>query len=267
MSKPIQLKHPAPSRQDNKSLFAEACSKCSHRKTCKKPCFFVEKYLNFENRKPFEENEGNFLTIMYPGSRKEIRTCEMHADEDSGEFFGGTQLFFSTDNKSPFACAVENPKLKQTGIFIDRFFFKMGYKELSEKYDVSKSGISKLYDNAKKRIVKTVEAMDRADMALANGNQIVKMKRAVQAFLLHTAFGLSVNEVSKLMGVSHTLIVRNLAATRDQLMTGEINLFDFTEEDREAAQERLETAKGKRRDYDKKRKRPPRRKACREIPA
>ncbi|MDA3897707.1 MAG: hypothetical protein PF482_16355 [Desulfobacteraceae bacterium] len=206
------------------------------------------------------------MTIIFPGSRKEIRTCEL-AEYEDGKPTGEIQRFFSTDNEGPFASAIDNPKLKQTGIFIDRFFFKMGYQELAEKYDTSKSGISKLYDNAKSRIVKTVEAMDRADMALANGNQIVKMKRAVQAFLLHTAFGLSVNEVSKLMGVNHSLIVRNLDDTRDKLMTGEINLFDFTEEDREAAQERLEGARAKRRDYDKKRKRPPRQKVCREIQA
>jgi len=262
MSKPIQLKHLAPFKQENNSFFAGACSKCSHRKTCKKPCFFVKEYLKFDNRKPFEENEGNFLTIIRPGSKREIRTCELNTDEDSGEFFGGTQLFFSTDNASPFASAIDNPKLKQTGIFIDRFFFKMGYKELAEKYDTTKSGVSKLYDNAKSRIVKTVEAMDRADLALANGDPIVKMKRAVQAFLLHTLFGLSVTEISKFMGVSHTLIVRNLAATRDQIITGEINLFNFTEENREAAQERLESVRAKRRGYDKNRKRPPRKKKC-----
>lgn len=265
MSKPIPLQHPTPARPEKCSEGSEkdlpffgACSKCSHRLTCKKPCFFVEEYLKFENRKPFERNFDEFMTVIFPGSKKEVRECDLSTYED-GKPAKENEAFFSTENESAFKSASE-PKLKQTGIFIDRFFFQMGYDELSEKYDTSLRSVMALYTNAKKRIVKTVEAMDRVDLAKNNGAPVMKTKRAVQAFLLHAAFELSVSEISRLMGVSHTLIIRYLNTTKDRLMTGEISLFDYTDADREAAQERLEAARTKRQAYDKKRVRPPRRK-------
>lgn len=265
---------PAPSassRQEGNSenspainpLFEGACQKCAHRKTCIKPCFFVEKYLNFQNKKPFEKDLAGLITIISPQSNREIRTCELDVQED-GDPTGRTQKIFSTDNPGAFANAI-TPTLKQTGIFIDRFFFRMGYKELSEKYDSSVSGIAKLYVNAKDRIVKSIEAMDRLDTALENGKPIVKMNRAVRAFLLHTAFGLPVGEIAKVMGVTHALISRNLKNVRDQIITGEVTLFDFTDKDVEEAVIRMEKIRAERRDYDKDRKRPPRKKVCKDA--
>lgn len=210
-------------------------------------------------------SDGTFI-VLFSRSKKEDRICELAHHED-GRPTGETQRLLSTENEPPFTSAI-TPKLKQTGIFVDRFFFRMGYQELSEKYDTSKNSVSTLYSNAKDRIIKSIEAMDRLDMALENGKPIVKMNRAVQAFLLHSAFGLPVGEIAKLMGVSHTLIVRNLKTVRDQIITGEITLFDFTDKDVEDAMTRMEKIRAERRDYDKNRKRPPRsREACKDAQA
>lgn len=228
-----------------------ACQKCKKRHTCKSPCFFVEQILNFENRIPFERNVDEFVTILFPGSKKETRESEL-AHHDDGRPTGETKRAFSDQQETPFNDEIA-PSLKQTGVFVDRFFLRKNYNEIAEKYNISVSGVSKLYVNAKERLTKTVEAMDRAEMAKNNGTPVVKMNKAVQAFLLHGLFGLSVGEIAKLMGVNHSLISRYLYTTRDKIICGEIKLFHYTEAEKKAAQDRLEKARKDRREYDRKR--------------
>jgi len=47
------------------------------------------------------------------------------------------QQAFSTENDSPFSSF--KPELKQTGIFVDRFFHKLSYEDLAVKYEMSVS--------------------------------------------------------------------------------------------------------------------------------
>ena len=68
------------------------------------------------------------------------------------------QQAFSTSNENPFADF--KPTLKQTGIFIDRFFHNWEYKDLAVKYDVTVNNAIKIYYAALKRLRAVLEAMD-----------------------------------------------------------------------------------------------------------
>ncbi len=226
MLKPTPPKACIPSKAGNE--LSGICGKCSHRKSCKKPCIFVEKYLSLNNRKPFEKDVKDILTVLFPRLRREIRECEMGAYED-GKPNKQAQAAFSDENESAFLGT--DHRLKQTGIFIDRFFFAKSYGEIAEKYGTTKGGVAKLYVNAKRRLVKTVEAMDRVELAKNNGKPLVDMPKAMRVFLLHALFGLSNAEICRLLGTHHSLVNRQIIKNRERLLCGKINLLSYSGND------------------------------------
>jgi hypothetical protein len=72
------------------------------------------------------------------------------------------QQAFSTENESPFA--EFKPSLKQTGIFIDRFFHAFSYSDLAKKYDMSVNTARKTYHNSIKRVLSVIHAMDSGEI-------------------------------------------------------------------------------------------------------
>lgn len=247
MSKKILQNRSTLSREE----LSDTCEKCSHRKICKSPCIFVEKLLCADNRKPFEKNIGDNATILYPKSKREINESSLDTYDD-GKFSKRVQFYFSDANESIFLTDIE-PKLKQTGIFIDRFFFKMSYQQLADKYGVSKSGVAKLYVNAKERLIKTIDVMDRVELAKSTGKPLAAMPKGVRVFLLHALLGLSNGEICKLLGVSHTLVNRYITQTRDKIMCGEIDILSYSDGDLQKANARLKKTREKRKEYDEKR--------------
>ena len=226
--------------------FNGLCSRCTHRKTCASPCAPVERLLSADNRKPFERVSGNSV-IVFPGSRREIRQSDLDT-YDNDKPTNSSAAIFSTAAGNPFI--TDEPALKQTGIFMDRFFGRMSYADLADKYGTTRSGVAKLYVNAKERMIKSIRAMDRANLAKSNGQPLAVMPKAVRVFLLHTLFGLSVTEIARLLDINHSLVIRNIKTTRDRIITGQLDLLTFTEADREAAQGRLDEARAKRKAYD-----------------
>lgn len=151
---------------------------------------------------------------------------------------------FSTEHDSAFLPA--EPRTKTTGIFIDRFFHRMSFADLAVKYETTPGGVARFYDNARQRILKTVQAMDREKIALSNGAPLAVMPKAVRAFFLHTVFLLPVTEIAQLTGVSSSLVTRQIQQTRDRILTGEIDLVEYVP----GASERLTSASAKRKAYD-----------------
>ena len=83
----------------------------------------------------FHTNEdGKTVTIMFARSR-EVPESMLVQKKEPGFEPGEVQQAFSTNNENPFA--EFKPKLKQTGIFIDRFFHNWEYKDLAVKYEIS----------------------------------------------------------------------------------------------------------------------------------
>ena len=82
--------------------------------------------------------EGETITIMYSGLwKEENEACRVGEYVDvrpgqEGRPSKRDQAIMSTEAESPFASF--NPKLKQTGVFIDPFFNGWSYKDLALKY-------------------------------------------------------------------------------------------------------------------------------------
>ena len=72
------------------------------------------------------------------------------------------QQAFSTENEKPFRGF--EAKLKQTGIFIDRFFHNFIYADLAKKYDMTEKNAMRTFHNSVNRILAVIEAMDSGEV-------------------------------------------------------------------------------------------------------
>jgi hypothetical protein len=238
------------------------CNKCSHYKTCKKPCYPVELYLKENNLTVFEKtainSKGEKVTILFARSREMQQSMLSIGVDESGDprLSNKEQQAFSTENATPFKSF--EPKLKQTGIFIDRFFNNFSYADLAKKYDMTEKNAIATFHNSINRILAVIEAMDNGETVT---KQVAFWKDKVKArtgdlpkgqkwYLLNKLFGLRPSEISELEGIDkksssvRQLIIR----TSDQLQAGELSLIEVTPTEKKAAKARLDTQRKKRRE-------------------
>lgn len=134
------------------------CEKCSRREGCETPCRPVELCLAQDNLTVFEKTgvgeNGEEITIIFARSREIPESMLPKISDKTDELID----VFTTKAESPFAGF--NPDLKQTGVFIDRFFNKWSYEDLAVKYDTTVKGARDLYHLAVKRLLDVVKALD-----------------------------------------------------------------------------------------------------------
>ena len=238
----------------------EICSKCTHYKTCKSPCYPVQQYLAQDNLTVFEKShtneDGKTVTITFARSR-EVPESSLIQRKDPGFEPEEVQKIFSTENNtSPFSHF--EPNLKQTGIFVDRFFHAWTYEDLAVKYSVSVDTARKIYHRALGRIHAVLALMDQGEKYKTKrryAERVAKRSGMLQKgqrwFLLNKLFQIPPSEIAKMEGVKkgsssvRQLIIR----VSDQLKAGEINLIDFSPQEATEAKERLEVHRAKRRDH------------------
>ena len=179
------------------------CEKCTHFKNCKIPCRPVELFLKENNLDVFEKNftteQGKTISIIFSRSREVPESAIPEIDQDADPIF-------STENVNPFRSF--EPHLKQTGIFIDRFFLKSTYQDLAVKYDISIDAARKIYHAALNRILAVLDAMDTGKIT----KQVDFYKKKVQErtgklpkgqkwYLLNKLFGLMPSEIAEMEGL------------------------------------------------------------------
>ena len=145
----------------------------------------------------------------------------------------------------------------QTGVSIDHFFKKWSYKDLAVKHGVTADGARKIYQAALKRLKAVVEALDGGKDSPHNFDpwkQMVEERSGsfpigVKWFLLNKLFQMRPAEIARMEGVKYPSEVRGLIIrVSDQLRCGEISLFYVDQEEAEAARDRLEAKRAKRRE-------------------
>jgi hypothetical protein len=172
------------------------------------------------------------------------------------------QQAFSTENENPFASF--KPSLKQTGIFVDRFFHNFNYDDLAVKYDMTVDTARKTYHNSIKRVLAVINAMDTGQVLTKQvdfwKNRVEErsgsLPKGQKWYLLNKLFGLRPSEIAEMEGLEkksssvRQLIIR----VSDQLKAGEISLIETTPEESAAAKARLDEVRKKRRDRHAKQK-------------
>ncbi len=232
------------------------CEKCSHREGCENPCRPVEIYLAQDNLAVYEKTavgkDGKKITIVFAHGREIQESALPPVSDKTDEAIDSP---FSTESESPFASF--NPSLKQTGIFIDRFFHGWSYEDLAVKYDVTVDVAQSHYYNAVQRLQAVIEAMDGGKDSLRDfgaWEEMVKKRSGsfpvgIRWYLLNKLFSLRPSEIAKLEGVKHPSEVRALIIrVSDQLRAGEISLLEVDQGEAEAAKAKLDAQRKNRRE-------------------
>jgi len=249
----------------------DVCKKCVHYKTCKKPCRPVELYLAENNLTVFEKtainSRGEKVTILFARSREMQQSTLSIGVDKSGDprLSNKEQQAFSTENDKPFRSF--EPKLKQTGIFVDRFFHNFSYADLAKKYDMTAKNAKGTFHNSINRVLAVIEAMDDTDAKITK--QVAFWKDRVKArsgslpkgqkwYLLNKLFGLRPSEIEELEGLdkNKSSVRQLIIRTSDQLQAGELSLIEVTPAEKEAAKARLDIQRKKRRERHAKKKQP-----------
>jgi len=163
----------------------------------------------------------------------------------------------SSENATPFKSF--QPKLKQTGIFVDRFFNNFTYADLAKKYDMTEKNAMRTFHNSINRILAVIEAMDNGETVTKQVGfwkdkvkaRSVELPKGQKWYLLNKLFGLRPSEISELEGLdkNKSSVLQLIIRTSDQLQAGELSLIEVTPEQAEAAKARLDTHRKKRRKH------------------
>lgn len=183
------------------------------------------------------------VTVIYPQTRKELRQSQCELDESA-------DLAFSTVSKSPFRHF--DPQLKQTGIFVDRFFFKLSFADLAVKYDIEEKQVADVYRKAVERLLTLVQYMDQRK-SIENAAARVKargfMPKSHQWFMMSRVLNMTPGQISDFEGIDPAkgLVRKQIARVADQLAAGESDIILFTPEQRQEAKSRLDKRRQSRR--------------------
>ncbi len=123
------------------------CGKCPHKSACKVPCEPVKQYLAHENRAVYEKtytnDEGQQISIIYSRPREfNLSSFKNEGDTDKNRQ-NKVEIAFSTENESAFSHF--EPNLKQTRLFIDKFFHKFSVQDLATKYEMTPQKVHEYY--------------------------------------------------------------------------------------------------------------------------
>lgn len=228
-----------------------ACKKCAHFKICENPCIFIENYISESGLDVWEKNikgeAGETITIFYGSKIVRNETFLLGGD---GSYSKNTIL----EGENPFRHF--EPKLIKTGTFVDRFFHKWSYTDLSIKYEMSVENVRANYHNAKKRLFEVMEALDSGKpRKLQHIKATVKersgaLTRGQRWYLLNKLFDLTPSEIASFEGLKNsTPVYKQIKVVSDQIEAGELDLFEVDSAKTEEAKRRLEAKRARDRAY------------------
>lgn len=232
----------------------DVCEKCVHKKECTRPCRPVELHLADGNQGVFEKRHidpttGRQVTVLYP-TREQRESSMVQEFADTGIPADKIQRTFSTSAESPFRHF--SADLKQTGIFIDRFFHKFTYEDLAVKYDLSQADTRELYRRAVQRVFSILHELDarssRKRVATNLSKQPGELSSPQRWFIMARVMGMGAAEIAEFDGVKSNLVRNQLQRITNQLAAGEKDLIEFTPGERRKAKAHLDKIRAKRRE-------------------
>jgi len=241
----------------NNELMKNICRKCPHRSACKTPCEPVKQYLAFENRqvyeKTFTDQAGQTISVIYSRPREiNFSAFKREGDTDKNRP-NKLEMALSSENESAFSSF--EPSLKQTRLFIDKFFHKLSVEDLSVKYEMSQQKVHEYYAQSKRRIFNILEHLDSArPLKLERFMEQIRersgnMTAGQRYFIMSRVFLLSHKQISEIEGTSPGTVSELVRRTADQIRAKEISLFDFTEQEAKEAKGRLDAVRERRREH------------------
>jgi len=233
------------------------CGKCPHKIICKTPCEPVKQYLAHENRAVYEKcytnDAGQQISIVYSRPKEfNFSTFQREGDTDKNKQ-NKFEMALSTENESAFASF--EPNLKQTRLFIDKFFKKMSIEDLSVKYDMKPDKVHEYYAQAKRRVFDILEHLDAArPLKLERFWKRIEqrsgsMPKGQRWFLMNKIFMLTPSQIAEIENASADSVSALIIRVSDQLRAKEIELFPVTQLEVLEAKARLDAVRARRREH------------------
>ena len=232
------------------------CAKCSHRKACKTPCAFVEALLKESNKTPFYEvnakgaEDQPIKVIKSKAWRYEINETNLD------QYKGGAPADDSDPREQidPFTTLAENPfadlkpTLSQTAVFINRFFLGQSYEDIAAGLGVSGDTVASMFRHAQERLLEALKFIDSRQATIKSYQTLLrrneasfgKLPKGQKWFLMNQIIGLTIPEIADLEGTPANQVNHRIKETSDRLKTGAIAWLNCSDEDRAAAQARLD---------------------------
>lgn len=196
-----------------------SCNACQDRCQCKTPCKTVKNILWKDNR-VMERQYPDFI-VCYP-QRHEVHFSELqdHQPED-----------FSDSDVIPWSSG--DNRLRQTTVFVERFFNKVPCRELAERFGVKENTIVSMYARSVEQLEKIIDALD----SRREGVKATKSSRFTddqKFFLLVSIFGFSGAEVARMFKRDEGRVdqkVKRMADTYEALFSGQAPKEETTIDD------------------------------------
>ena len=211
----------------------------------------MDKILREDNRPIFERiTDENTIETFARG--REIRenslTRIVREGRSQGEITSQEAIdaIFSTEAGSPFN--VNSYQMDRTQIFIRHFLMGQSYDDIAQVFETDGETVRGIYGNAAKRLVYALELLDRRLPVVDNAKTYLekndringKLPKNQKHFLLVKLFGLTPKEVQNMDGTSQAVVSNNVKYVADRLKAGEMTFLDPSQEEKKAAQQRLE---------------------------
>jgi hypothetical protein len=212
-----------PARTSEGLMKNKMCPKCSHYDFCKSPCYPVARNL-YERGEPFEKNN-----VVYPLHKQiPISVC-LKESKDGKDSPNNEEKILSDELESPFRHF--DSKLKMTGIFIQRFFFRKKFKEIASMYEISTSNARQLYSQAQKTILKNLENLDQDGRKTVAGNHYKKMfqnnakkiPKNKKYWIMCNYFGLTPSEVAEMEGTTNRNVSSAICKFDQRVRAGKVS--------------------------------------------
>ena len=204
------------------------CRKCCHYSSCTRPCYPVKQFL-YEKGECFERGG-----VLYP-LHKQIPFSVCMKESDNGKNVANDEeKLLSDELESPFISF--EPKLKTTGVFINRFFLRKSHKEIAQIYGISAKNAETLYRNAVKILLKNLEKLDkdgRKDIADKHYKRVYREKcnhlpKNLKWFLMANIFGLTPKEIAEIDGnTTNRNVSTAIFRFAERFKAGKVSLFDY----------------------------------------
>ena len=178
------------------------CTGCKNRAYCVEPCDSVNKILWHDNR--VMERHFRDAIVCYP----------MHGEVHYSELQDHQLEDFSNTDVIPWASG--DARLRQTTVFIERFFNKVPCKELAERFGVKENTIVCMYARAVEQLQKIIAAIDakREGMKATRGTD--RFTDDQKFFLLVSVFGFSGAEVARIFKLDHRRVSMKVKRMADR---------------------------------------------------
>jgi predicted DNA-binding protein YlxM (UPF0122 family) len=190
----------AQSKNNQDTVF---CDKCPNRETCKKLCKAMLRELSKEGQ-VMEKYYGDH-TEVYPGTVREVQFSSLKPDyfPETGKVRETTEDSFTSDKVFPWA--ERDFRLRQTTVFVERFFNKTPCKELAERFGVKENTIVSMYKRAVDQLDKVIKIMDsRKEGIKCVGKS--QFSEDEKMFLLAAVFDFTQKEVGEIFNVDRRVI-------------------------------------------------------------